>query len=123
MKISIVTPSLNQGKFLEQTLKSVLDQDYPDLEYIVIDGGSTDDSVDIIKKYADRFAYWVSEPDKGHYDAVNKGFKHATGDVFFFLNSDDMLVPGSLSVVKETFTELSSSVKRRATRVVMISRG
>jgi glycosyltransferase involved in cell wall biosynthesis len=103
LKISVVTPSLNQGQFLEAALCSVLDQNCPNLEYIVIDGGSTDGSVDIIRKYADRLAYWVSEPDKGHYDAVNKGFARATGDILCWINADDMLVPGGLFVVNEVF--------------------
>jgi len=80
-KISIVTPSFNQGKFLEKTILSVLNQGYPNLEYIIIDGGSTDESVEIIKKYADRLTYWESEPDRGQSHAINKGFERATGEI------------------------------------------
>ena len=80
-KISVVTPSFNQGRFLEETINSVLHQYYPNLKYIFIDGGSNDNSVDIIRKYESQLAYWTSEPDKGQYDAINKGFSKATGDV------------------------------------------
>lgn len=98
-KISIVTPSLNQGIFIEQTIKSVIDQRYPNLEYIIIDGGSTDGSVEIIKKYQEYIQYWVSEKDNGQSDAINKGFSKATGDIFCWLNSDDYLLPNSLAII------------------------
>lgn len=95
-KVTIVTPSYNQGEFLEETIRSVLLQNYPNLEYIVIDGGSTDESVSIIKKYEDWITYWVSEPDKGQSDAINKGFDRATGEYGNWINSDDLLAKDSL---------------------------
>jgi glycosyltransferase involved in cell wall biosynthesis len=104
-QISIVTPSYNQGHFLEETILSVINQNYPNLEYIIIDGGSTDNSVDIIKKYQQYFTYWVSENDKGQANAINKGLQYCTGDIFNWLNSDDYLEPGSLNKIAEIFAD------------------
>jgi glycosyltransferase involved in cell wall biosynthesis len=109
-KISIVTPSYNQAAFLEQTLRSVLLQNYPNLEYIVIDGGSTDGSVEILQKYAAFITYWVSEPDKGQSEAINKGIAKCTGEVFNWLNSDDAYFPMSLLQVAETFMDTQALV-------------
>mgnify|MGYP000897556620 FL=1 len=96
-KVSIVTPSFNHARFLEQTMRSVLEQDYPNIEYIVIDGGSQDGSRDLIEAYAPQLAYWQSQPDGGQTDAINQGFARATGEILAWLNSDDYLLPGAVS--------------------------
>jgi glycosyltransferase involved in cell wall biosynthesis len=102
-RISIITPSYNQGHFIEQTIRSVLLQGYPNLEYIIIDGGSTDNTIEIIKRYEPWIAYWVSEPDRGQSHAINKGIAKATGDILAYLNSDDYYLPEALLKVAEYF--------------------
>jgi glycosyltransferase involved in cell wall biosynthesis len=106
-KISIVTPSFNQAQFLEETILSVITQNYPSLEYIIIDGGSTDGSVEIIKKYEKYLAYWVSEPDNGHGHALNKGFVKSTGEIMAWINSDDKYYPYTFNTVAEIFNKFS----------------
>jgi glycosyltransferase involved in cell wall biosynthesis len=107
-RISIVTPSLNQGEYLEQTMLSVLDQGYPRLEYVVMDGGSQDGSRAIIERNADRLSFWTSEKDEGHAGAVNKGFSHTSGDIMAWLNSSDLYMPWTLETVASVFTDLPS---------------
>lgn len=105
-KITVVTPSYNQGAFIERTILSVLHQDYPDLEYIIIDGGSTDESGSILEKYGENLAYWVSEKDRGQAHAINKGFSRATGEIICWLNSDDILQPETLVKVASIYQSL-----------------
>ncbi|NMG19079.1 glycosyltransferase family 2 protein [Brasilonema bromeliae] len=104
-KITVVTPSYNQAPFLKMTLESILNQDYPNLEYIVIDGGSTDGSVDILRQYDKQLTYWVSEPDQGQTDALNKGFLRATGDILCWLCSDDLFESWTLKEVAQFFQD------------------
>ena len=103
-RISIVTPSFNQGKYIEQTIQSVINQNYPNLEYIIIDGGSTDNTVEVIQKYEKDISYWISEVDKGQTDAINKGFAKCTGDIFNWINSDDYYEPGTFHKLAKLFT-------------------
>jgi len=104
-RITVVTPNYNQSRFIEATIHSVISQGYPNLEYIIIDGGSTDGSVDIIKKYEKQLAYWVSESDIGQYHAVQKGLSKATGEIMTYINSDDILAPGSLYTAAQIFSD------------------
>lgn len=103
--VSIITPSFNQAAYLEQTMRSVLEQDYARIEYLVVDGASTDNSVDIIKKYESKLAWWVSEKDSGQADAINKGFARATGEVIAWLNSDDYYLAGTIDAAVKIFEE------------------
>lgn len=102
-KINIITPSFNQGEFLRETIESVINQDYQNLEYFIVDGGSTDGSVDVIRDYEPRLAYWCSEKDEGQADAIMKGFARCTGELFAWVNSDDVLFPGCLKAVADCY--------------------
>jgi len=104
-RLTVITPSLNQAKYLERALRSVLDQGYADLEYIVMDGGSTDGSVDILRRYDHRLAYWVSEPDEGQSWAINRGIERASGHVVAYMNSDDYYLPGSFEAALPLFED------------------
>lgn len=118
-KVSIVTPSYNQAEFLERTILSVLNQDYPNIEYIIMDGGSIDGSVEIIKKYENKLAYWVSETDKGQSNAINKGFSKATGDIYCYLNSDDILTPSAVKIAVHYLSKMPEVGLVYADRVII----
>jgi len=109
-KITVITPSYNQGQFIEETIRSVLDQHYPALEFIIIDGGSTDGTVDVLRRYDSALAYWTSERDRGQADAVNRGFARATGELVIWINSDDLLMPGSLAAYAEAHVRAPNDV-------------
>jgi glycosyltransferase involved in cell wall biosynthesis len=102
-RISIIVPSYNQGRYIEQTILSIINQGYPGYELIIIDGGSTDNTIEVIQKYESKIAYWVSEKDNGQADAINKGLAKVTGEIFNWVNSDDFLEPGSLQLIGEYF--------------------
>jgi len=104
-RISVVTPSYQQGEFIEETIRSIVTQEYPNLEYFIIDGGSTDQTIEIINRYKDKISYWVSEQDNGQTHALNKGFKQVSGDILAYVNSDDILTPGSLRTVGTFFRD------------------
>lgn len=109
-KISIVTPSYNQGQYLEETIQSILSQNYPNVEHLIMDGGSTDNSVEVIKKYEDKITFWRSHKDRGQSDAIIEGFGRATGEIIAWLNSDDQYEPGALHKVAEAFEKRKDAV-------------
>lgn len=119
-RVSIITPSLNQGSFLEQSIQSVLNQQYPNLELIIIDGRSDDNSVEVIKKYEKHIAYWVSEPDRGQSDAINKGLRRASGDIVNWLNADDYHEPDTLQKVSSQFGDDQVNVVGGRGKVVSV---
>lgn len=121
MKISIVTANYNQGRWLPNCIESIHSQRYPALEHIVIDGGSTDGSVDIIRGYSAKLAYWCSEKDKGQYDAINKGFERSTGEIMAFLNADDLYLPWTLQTVASIFEALPEVEWLVSTRVGQVN--
>jgi len=105
LRLTVITPSLNQAQYLERTLRSVLDQGYPNLEYIVMDGGSTDGSVEILERYDEHLAFWVSRPDEGQSWAINRALERATGDVVAYINSDDYYLPGAFEAALPLFAD------------------
>jgi glycosyltransferase involved in cell wall biosynthesis len=108
-KLSVITPSFNQGRYIERTIRSVLDQGYPNLEYVIVDGGSTDETVEIIRRYEDRLAWWVSEPDEGQSEAINKGIERTSGEIVAYINSDDYYLPGAFERAIAAFERTGAS--------------
>ncbi len=121
--VSIITPSFNQAAFLEQTMRSVLEQDYPNIEYMVVDGGSADGSTEIIEKYAGRLAFWVSEKDAGQAEAINKGMRRAQGEIVAWLNSDDYYLPGAVSFAVRAFEQNPQAVMVHGDMLAVDERG
>jgi len=122
-KISIVTPSYNQGRFIEEAIRSVLLQNYPDLEYIIIDGGSTDETVNVIKKYEPWLTYWETEPDRGQSHAINKGLAKSTGKLFNWHNSDDVLTPDSLATMAAAMVKHPQAGYAHGYRIIIDDKG
>lgn len=122
-RISIVIPSFNQGKFIGATLQSIIDQSYPDLELIVVDGGSTDNTLSVIKQYEPHLAWWVSEPDSGQAAAINKGFTRSTGEIMAWINSDDLVAPGALHIIAGYFAKHPETQAVYGDRVVIDEKG
>jgi len=122
-RISILMPSYNQGRYLEAAIKSVLSQDYPNKELILVDGGSTDESVEIIHRYQSKLAYSISEPDRGQAHALNKALSHVTGDIIGWLNSDDLYLPGAFTRIAKTFAQNSDAVLVHGNRIMIDSAG
>jgi glycosyltransferase involved in cell wall biosynthesis len=108
-KLSVITPSYNQGRYIERAIRSVLDQDYPNLEYVIVDGGSTDETVEVIRRYEDRLAWWVSEPDNGQADAINKGIERTNGEIVGYLCTDDYYLPGAFATAVGAFERSGAS--------------
>ncbi len=119
-KISIVTPSFNQGAYIEDSIKSVIAQNYPNLEYIIIDGGSTDNTLDIIKKYEEHITYWISEKDQGQSNAINKGLEKCTGEIFNWLNTDDYYESGVLHKIAESFRQHNADIVTGKARILEV---
>jgi glycosyltransferase involved in cell wall biosynthesis len=122
-KLTIITPSFNQGRFIEQTIRSVLDQGYDNLEYLIVDGGSTDETLEVLRRYEDRLAWWVSEPDRGQTDALNKGLRRATGEIVAYINSDDHYLPGAFAHAVERLDRTGASWAAGSCRFVDVHTG
>jgi glycosyltransferase involved in cell wall biosynthesis len=108
-KLSVITPSYNQGRYIERTILSVLEQGYPNLEYVIVDGGSTDETVEVIRRYEDQLAWWVSEPDEGQSHAINKGIERTSGEIVAYINSDDYYLPGAFDTAIDAFERSGAS--------------